>query len=86
MVEQFDSSASEKKSPLPYRDLIDISSINQKSVSSFGCDTVLHAKEYECSSSVKGALGAVALTIWDSKGKSVDNRCSPAQLRGAFFC
>ncbi|MBA0686021.1 hypothetical protein Goari_013650 [Gossypium aridum] len=83
MVEQFDSSASEKKSPLPYRDVIDISSINQKSVSSFGCGTVSQTKEYECSSSVKGALGAVALTVCDSKGKSVDNQCSPAQLRVA---
>ncbi|KAH1081101.1 hypothetical protein J1N35_020862 [Gossypium stocksii] len=81
MVEQFDSSASEKKSPLPYLDLIDISSINQKSVSSFGCGTVSQTKEYECSSSVKGALGAVALTVCDNKGKSVDNQCSPAQLR-----
>ncbi|KAA3475166.1 serine/threonine-protein kinase ATG1a-like isoform X1 [Gossypium australe] len=83
MVEQFDSSASEKKSPLPYRDLIDISSINQKSVSSFGCGTISQTKEYECSPSVKGALGAVALTVCDSKGKSVDNQCSPAQLRVA---
>ncbi|MBA0802424.1 hypothetical protein Gohar_012716, partial [Gossypium harknessii] len=83
MVEQFDSSASEKKSPLPYRDVIDISSINQKSVSSVGCGTVSQTKEYECSSSVKGALGAVALTVCDSKGKSVDNQCSPAQLRVA---
>ncbi|MBA0652791.1 hypothetical protein Goklo_020019 [Gossypium klotzschianum] len=83
MVEQFDSSASEKKSPLPYRDVIDISSINQKSVSSFGCGMVSQTKEYECSSSVKGALGAVALTVCDSKGKSVDNQCSPAQLRVA---
>ncbi|KAG4119876.1 hypothetical protein ERO13_D11G106500v2 [Gossypium hirsutum] len=81
MVEQFDSSASENKSPLPYRDVIDISSINQKSASSFGCGTVSQTKEYECSSSVKGALGAVALTVCDSKGKSVDNQCSPAQLR-----
>ncbi|KAL1071829.1 hypothetical protein V6Z11_D11G113600 [Gossypium hirsutum] len=69
MVEQFDSSASENKSPLPYRDVIDISSINQKSASSFGCGTVSQTKEYECSSSVKG--------------KSVDNQCSPAQLRVA---
>ncbi|KAB2003160.1 hypothetical protein E1A91_D11G115000v1 [Gossypium mustelinum] len=83
MVEQFDSSASENKSPLPYRDVIDISSINQKSASSFGCGTVSQTKEYECSSSVKGALGAVALTVCDSKGKSVDNQCSPAQLRVA---
>ncbi|MBA0756309.1 hypothetical protein Gogos_000115 [Gossypium gossypioides] len=83
MVEQFDSSASEKKSPLPYRDVIDISSINQKSVSSFGCGTVSQTKEYECSSSVKGALGAVAHAVCDSKGKSVDNQCSPAQLRVA---
>ncbi|MBA0860365.1 hypothetical protein Goshw_016888 [Gossypium schwendimanii] len=83
MVEQFDSSASEKKSPLPYRDVIDISSINQKSVSSFGCGTVSQTKEYECSSSVKGALGSVALAVCDSKGKSVDNQCSPAQLRVA---
>ncbi|KAG8477544.1 hypothetical protein CXB51_030758 [Gossypium anomalum] len=83
MVEQFDSSASEKKSPLPYRDLIDISSINQKSVSSFGCGTVSQTKEYKYSSSVKGALGAVALTGCDSKGKSVDNQCSPAELRVA---
>ncbi|MBA0831851.1 hypothetical protein Goarm_016282 [Gossypium armourianum] len=83
MVEQFDSSASEKKSPIPYRDVIDISSINQKSVSSVGCGTVSQTKEYECSSSVKGALGAVALTVCDSKGKSVDNQCSPAQLRVA---
>ncbi|XP_012490200.1 serine/threonine-protein kinase ATG1a isoform X2 [Gossypium raimondii] len=81
MVEQFDSSASENKSPLPYRDVINISSINQKSVSSFECGTVSQTKEYECSSSVKGALGAVALTVCDSKGKSVDNQCSPAQLR-----
>ncbi|XP_052479907.1 serine/threonine-protein kinase ATG1a isoform X5 [Gossypium raimondii] len=83
MVEQFDSSASENKSPLPYRDVINISSINQKSVSSFECGTVSQTKEYECSSSVKGALGAVALTVCDSKGKSVDNQCSPAQLRVA---
>lgn len=78
MVEKFDSSASEKKSPLPYRDLIDISSINQKSVSSFGCGKASQTKEH---SSVKGALGAVALTGCDSKGKSVDNQCSPAELR-----
>ncbi|KAK6285883.1 hypothetical protein POUND7_012062 [Theobroma cacao] len=65
MVEQFDSSASEKKSQLLSGHSVDGSRQNPKSASSVLHDRVLHTNEHGCSSSIKG--------------KSVDNQCSSDQ-------
>ncbi|XWS31960.1 hypothetical protein CRYUN_Cryun23aG0120200 [Craigia yunnanensis] len=83
MVKQFDSSASEKKSQLLSGQPMDASSRNLKSASSSGHGTVLLLKEHGCSSSVKGAHGAMPLIVCDNKGKSVDNQCSSDQPRVA---
>ncbi|XWS76796.1 hypothetical protein CRYUN_Cryun01aG0208600 [Craigia yunnanensis] len=79
MVEQFDSSASEKKSQLLSGHPMDTSSRNLKSASSSGHGTILLSKEHGCSSSVKGAHGAMPLIVCDNKEKSVDNQCSSDQ-------
>ncbi|XVF22263.1 hypothetical protein REPUB_Repub12eG0158400 [Reevesia pubescens] len=83
MVEKFDSSASEKKAQLLSGHLMDTSSGNPKSDSSSGHGTLLHTNEHGCSSSVRGAYGAMPLVLCDNKGKSVDNLCSSDQPRGA---
>ncbi|XVF80336.1 hypothetical protein PTKIN_Ptkin15bG0061900 [Pterospermum kingtungense] len=71
MLEQFDSSASEKKSQLPSGHHTDAFSRNLKPAS-FGHGTVLHTNEHGCSSSVTGAHGAMPLIKCDNKGKSVE--------------
>ena len=86
MVEQFDYSASEKKSQLLSEHPMDTSSRNLNSAISSGHGTVLFSKEHGCSSSVKGAHGAMPLIVCDNKEKSVDNQCSSDQPRGEFFC
>ncbi|OMP06301.1 hypothetical protein CCACVL1_01634, partial [Corchorus capsularis] len=73
IVEQFDSSASEKKSQLPSGYPMDTSSRNPQWASSSVHDRVSHTTEHGCSSGVKGANG--------NKGKSVDNQCSSNQPR-----
>ncbi|XWS35971.1 hypothetical protein CRYUN_Cryun20dG0042000 [Craigia yunnanensis] len=83
MVEQFDSSASEKKYQLLSGHPMDASSRNLKSATSSGHGTVLHTNEHGCSSNVKGAHGEMPLIICDNKGKSVDNQCSSDQPRVA---
>ncbi|XP_022770658.1 serine/threonine-protein kinase ATG1a-like isoform X2 [Durio zibethinus] len=81
MVEQFDSSASEKKSQLLSGHPMDTSSRKMKSASSSGHGIELLSKEHGCSSSVEGAHGAVPLIVCDNKRKSVDNQCSSDQPR-----
>lgn len=71
MVEQFDSSASEKKSQLLSGHSVDGSRQNPKSASSVLHDRVLHTNEHGCSSSIKG--------------KSVDNQCSSDQPTGELL-
>ncbi|XP_022757643.1 serine/threonine-protein kinase ATG1a-like [Durio zibethinus] len=83
MVEQFDTSASEKKSHLLSEQPVDTSSRNLKSASSSGHGTVLHTNERGCSSSVKGAHGAMPFFAFDNKGKCVDNQCSSDEPRVA---
>ncbi|XVE77352.1 hypothetical protein DITRI_Ditri13aG0055500 [Diplodiscus trichospermus] len=83
MVEQFDSSASEKKFQLLSGHPMDTSSRDLKSAISSGHGTELHTNEHGCSSGVKGAHGAMPLIICDNQGISVDNQCSSGQPRVA---
>lgn len=85
MVEQFDSSASEKKYQLLSGHPTDAFSRNLKPASSSRHGAVLHANEHGWSSSVKGAHGAMPLIKCDNKGKSVENRCSSDKPKGEFF-